>query len=130
MAGSDVGLGCLFPFYLSIIFLFFSQNALSETPVDTAIASKNYLRTRALLEKIVFGAIPTKKAARMERAKALFALISLERLVGSQKRAHKLFERLSVECNKDCRKLRDPTAWKALNAWAYRGKNKNPKSSH
>lgn len=122
----------LIPLFLEFLFVygaFFVSplvSANSNAQVPSALHADNYIRAKTLLERTIAKEIPKRIEARKSWYRALFALISLERLVGSQEKGQQLFARCQeAEKNSvNCRSVVSESEWRAMLDWACRGETR------
>lgn len=92
----------------------------SKSSYESALEANNYIRTKKILQKVISQPIPTENEKAKTWYRALFALINLERLVGSQRQARILFARCEVsqKSNISCREVATSDEWRAIRNWA------------
>ncbi len=116
--------------------------ATKRDQLSSALNANNYIRTKRMLTAAIRKPIPAKAKAAKSWYRALFALVTLERLVGSKKQALRYFS----QCHRDkntkigCADIASLKEWRAMRNWACRKEplpepcvkplknNKSPKS--
>lgn len=96
-----------------------AENAEAAVPrpaLEAALQSENYLASRRLLMAVIEKPSPKEKTKARDWSRALLALISLERLMGEESEAKKLFAR----CGRACAEVVEASEWQAIRKWACR----------
>jgi len=104
-------------FFFQFFLFFFLFTAFFEQK-NVLSAAQNQYEARRELKKIVDSPVPVEKKERLKWAKSLMALISLERLSGSEEQALRYFER----CENLCKQAVNKEEWSYSKAWACAAK--------
>lgn len=109
---------------LALLFFSFAPSGYSETAkkdqLSSALNANNYIRTKKILKAAINKPIPEKSEEAKSWYRALFALITLERLVGSQKQALLYFSQCGVDkaSKVGCEDIASTTEWRSMRDWA------------